>query len=118
MYVSNEIASTVFPLDPQIRYVAVNRHGRIEEMAQSPRWPTHNPEDTDRMEELIVNPVVLELARRRGDLDLGGVRRVVIRYGKQYQVLFPIPGGHVSVGVEPSADVEALADRIQVALGV
>jgi hypothetical protein len=110
------IADALFPLDIDIRYVAVNRGGRIEEMAQSPRWPSHNPEETDRMEELIVNPVVLELARRRGDLDLGGVRRVIIRYGKQYQVLLPIPGGHVSVGVELRADVEAIAEKVQGAL--
>ncbi len=98
------------PLDLGIRYVAVNRGGRIEEMARSPRWPSHNPEDTDRME-LIVNRVVLDLARRRGDLDLGGVRRMIIRYGKQYQLLVPIAGGHVSVGVELTADVERWPGR-------
>jgi hypothetical protein len=114
--VSSEIANALFPIDPDIRYVAVNRGGRIEEMAQSPRWPSHNPGETDRMEELIVNPVVLELARRRGDIDLGGVRRVVIRYGTLYQVLVPIPGGHVSVGVELRADVEGVADKIEAAL--
>jgi hypothetical protein len=114
--VTDRIAPRLFPLDPGIRYVAVNRGGRIVEMEQRPEFPSNNPVETDRMEELIVNPIVLEAARRRGDLDLGGVRHVIIRYGKQYQAIFPFGGGHVSVGVELSADVARLAERVSEAL--
>ena len=107
-----KLSPRLFPLDPDIRYVAVNQAGTIVEMEQRPDWPSYNAPETDRMEEFIVNPVVLELAKRRGDLDLGGIRYVVIRYGMQYQLLLPYKAGHVSVGVELKADVISIANRI------
>jgi hypothetical protein len=94
-----KLSDRLFRLDPRIRYVAVNRKGRIEEMTRSPRHPSLNPAESDRMEELIVNPVVLQLAARRGNLDMDGIRYVVIRYGTQYQLLMPYREGHLSVGV-------------------
>ena len=106
------LAPTLFLLDDGIRYVAVNQRGRIVEMTQNPRRPSHNPHDTDRMEELLVNPAVLELTRRRGELDLDGIRYVVIRYGPQYQLLFPYRQGHLSVGLELTVDPVAVAGLI------
>jgi hypothetical protein len=113
---SPRLAPRLFALDPRIRYVAVNRAGAIAEMEQAAAWPTSNAHETDRMEELIVNPVVLEAVRRRGNLDLQGVRHVTIRYGTLYQVVVPIEDGHVSVGVEPSADVERIAGMVEEAV--
>ncbi len=113
---ARRLAPQIFAVDPRIRYVAVNRSGSIAEMEQAAAWPTANAPETDRMEELIVNPVVLEAVRRRGNLDLGGVRHVTIRYGALYQVIVPIENGHVSVGVDPSADVESIAEGIERAL--
>jgi hypothetical protein len=106
------IAAQLFPLDPGIRYVAVNQGGQIVEMKQKPGRPSHNPPETDRLEELLVNPTLLELARRRGELDLDGIRFVVIRYGPQYQLLFPYRDGHVSIGVELTADVTLVAQKV------
>jgi len=81
---TEKLSDRLFHLDSRIRYVAVNQNGRIEEMTQSPQHPSLNPAESDRIEELIVNPVVLELAARRGNLDMDGIRYVVIRYGTQY----------------------------------
>lgn len=106
------ISTQLFELDPNIRYVAVNQKGQIVEMEQSPRWPSYNPADTDRMEELMVNPVVLDLVSRRGNLDLDGIRYVVVRYGLQYQLLFPFKDGHLSIGVELVADVTGVARKV------
>ena len=113
---SDRLAPRLFPLDPGIRYVAVNQSGKITEMEQRAEWPSHNPPETDFLEELIVSPIVLEATRRRGNLDLDGVRHVIIRYGKQYQAIFPFGEGHVSVGVETSADVAEVANRVSEAL--
>ncbi len=109
----SDIAAQLFGLSPDIRYVAMNQGGRIVEMAQNPRWPSHNPSETDRLEELIVNPMILELTRRRGELDLSGVQFVVIRYGPLYQVLLPYGNGHLSVSVEPGADVIRIAEDVK-----
>jgi hypothetical protein len=102
-------ASDVLALDPGIRYVAINRDGAIAEMLQS--LPSFNPAETDRMEELLVNPVALELFTRRGNLDLGGVRFLIVRYGLQFQVILPCRGGHLSIGVEADGDPVAIAER-------
>lgn len=115
---SEKLSQRLFELEPRIRYVAVNQNGVIVEMEQSPAHPTYNPHETDRMEELLVNPIVLELARRRGMIDMDGIRYVVIRYGTQYQLLLPYREGHVSVGVELEDDPREIASRIAAELGL
>lgn len=105
-----KISSALFELDPGIRYVAVNQGGEIVEMEQ--RLPSFNPVDTDRMEELLVNPTVLNITKRRGDLDLDGVRFVLIRYGLQYQAIFNYREGHVSVGIELGSNAVEVVERV------
>jgi hypothetical protein len=61
------------------------------------------------MEQLIVSPVVLELAARRGNLDMGGIRYVIIRYGTQY--LMPYQEDHLSIGVKLRNDPWRLLPR-------
>ena len=109
---SEKLSAQLFELEPKIRYVAVNQNGTIVEMEQSPQHPTYNPHETDRMEELIVNPVVLDIARRRGNIDMDGIRYVVIRYGSQYQLLMPYKEGHLSIGVELADDPIEIARRV------
>ncbi len=110
------LAPLLFSLDPGVRCVAVNQGGAIREMEQRAGYPTLNSHETDRMEELIVNPIVLEATRRRGNLDLDGVRHVTIRYGTLFTVIFPYEDGHVSIGVSLGADVEAIAEKVAAAL--
>ena len=109
---SDSIATALFALEPNIRYVAVNQGGTIVEMQQSPKYSTLNPHETDRIEELIVNPVVLEITRRRGNLDMDGIRYVVIRYGTMYQLIMPYKNGHLSVGIESTADPHQTARKV------
>jgi hypothetical protein len=113
---TTHLSSTLFALEPKIRYVAVNQNGQIVEMEQSAAHPSYNPPESDRIEELVVNPVVLELAARRGNIDMDGVRYVVIRYGTQYQVLLPYQKGHLSIGVELHDDPVEIAGKVIAAL--
>ena len=110
------IAATLFALDPHIRYVAVTLDDRIVEMEQSPNWPSANTSESDRMEELLVNPTVLDLVRRRGQIDLDGVQFVLIRYGALFQLVLPYRGGHVSVGIEPGPGVIEIVEKCTGAL--
>jgi hypothetical protein len=109
---AERIAAQLFALEPKIRYVAVNQAGAILEMEQSPAHPTYNPHETDRIEELVVNPIVIEITRRRGNLDMDGIRYVVIRYGTQYQLLMPYKDGHLSLGVELEDDPHEIAKTV------
>ena len=106
------LGSALFAHDARLRYVAVNQRGQVTEMTQNPLHPSTNPTETDRMEELIVNPVVLELTGRRGNLDLGGVRYVIVRYGTQYQLLMLYRQGHLSVGINLADDPIDIANTI------
>ncbi len=109
---NDKISRRLFDLDANIRYVAVNQNERIIEMEQNPKRPSLNPTETDRMEELIVNPIILELVRRRGNLDMQGIRHVIIRYGTMYELIFPYKDGHLSIGLELKADPTEVADKV------
>lgn len=56
--------------------------------------------------------VILEAASWRGNLDLDGVRYVLICYGLQYQVIIPYREGHVSIGINLSDDPVEIAEKI------
>ena len=109
---SEKISARLFDLDSNIRYVAINQRGLIVEMEQNPKRPSLNPTETDRMEELIVNPIILELAQRRGNLDMDGMRYVIVRYGTMYELIFPFKDGHLSIGLELSANPTEAAQSI------
>ena len=64
------------------------------------------------MEELIVNPTVFNITKRRGDLDLEGVNFVLIKYGLQYQAIFNYRDGHVSVGIELVSNAISIVNNI------
>jgi hypothetical protein len=51
-----------------------------------------------------------------GNLDMDGIRHVIIRYGTQYQLLMPYQEGHLSVGVEKQDDPVEISAKIAAAL--
>lgn len=67
----------IFALSPTIHYVALYRSGELQS-CQSDAVAGASAAEADRYEELFVNPVLLKLARQRGDLDCGGARFVVV----------------------------------------
>lgn len=93
-------------LFPDVRYVAVYQGGVLRSR-ERPGLSGASAGESDKYEELIVNPAVLTLVRQRGNIDCGGVRWVVIRYGNFFQCVFPVGDGHVSVALEPGADLGA-----------
>ncbi len=105
----------VFAVSPDVRYVAVYRGGALRSR-QRPGIANASAGESDRYEELIVNPTVLTAVRQRGNIDCGGMRFVVVRYGSFFELVQPLRDGHLSVGIGPDADVMALARRIR-ALG-
>ena len=93
----------VLNLGSDIRYAAVYHNGELSSGQKS------SPEnasalESDKYEELIVNPTLLKLVQQRGDIDCGGAQFVVIRYGNFFELVRPIKDGHISVGVELSAN--------------
>lgn len=111
-----ELIERLFALSPEVRYVAVYRDGKLE-TRERPGIAAASAAESDRYEEIIVNPTLLKLVTQRGEIDCGGVQFVVIRYGNFFQTVFPVKGGHVSVGLEPSADPPSIVRRVRELLG-
>lgn len=104
----------LFDLSPDIRYVAIYRNGALVS-SERPGLAHTSASESDRYEELIVNPTLLKLVTQRGDIDCGGAEFVLIRYGNFFEYVRPIAGGHASVGIEPGAEplrVAAVIDRV------
>ena len=86
---------------------------------------SHEPSDasnrseseSDRYEELFVNPGQLRLASARGKLDCGGLEYLIVRYGHFYQLVMPFSGGHISMCFEPESDpiehVQAVKNTVE-----
>ncbi len=102
----------LFALGREVRYVAVYRKGRLQ-MRQRPGLAGASSSESDKYEELIVNPTLLKLVTQRGEIDCGGVKFVVIRYGNFFQTVFPMPDGHVGVGLETTANPPDFVWRIR-----
>jgi len=108
----NNIFKQIFAVSEQIRYVALYQNGGLE-MSSRPGLENASAAESDKYEELIVNPALLTLTRQRGEIDCGGLNFLLIRYGNFFQFIRPFGGGHVSVCFVPEAGVLSLFDRLE-----
>ncbi len=92
-----------FEISGDIRYVAVYDQ---EELVTKQRGNIDNASagESDKYEELLVNPALIKLVSQRGNIDCGGFKYLVIRYGHFFVLLFPCRNGHVNFGTEPGKD--------------
>jgi len=101
----------VFDVSPDIRYVAIHRDGKLASSSRRDLAGASS-EESDKYEELLVNPTLVTLLSQRGNIDCGGLRYVLIRYGNFFQLVMPIAHGHLSVGIERSTDPLSLVPGI------
>ncbi len=101
----------VFAVSPAVRYVAIYRNGTLSSH-QRPGIANASAGESDKYEELIVNPTLITLLRQRGEIDCGGLDYALVRYGNFLELVVPLGDGHLSVGVEPDADAAFVADAI------
>jgi hypothetical protein len=94
---------SIFKLSDSIRYVAVYKNGQLESKSKSNTIGASGSE-SDRYEELLVNPTLLKLASQRGNIDCGGLDYILVRYGNFFQFVLPESWGHVSVCIEANTD--------------
>ncbi len=102
----------LFAVSTCVRYVAIYRNGILESRVR-PGLANASSSESDKYEELIVNPVLLTLVRQRGDIDCAGAAYVIVRYGNFFEYVQPIANGHISVGLETCADPVLLAGGMQ-----
>jgi hypothetical protein len=107
-----QLIAEIFSLSADIRYVAAYLDGELTS-ASKPGATGASSSESDKYEELIVNPTLLTLVKQRGDIDCGGVRYVLVRYGNFYQLVMPFRNGHMSICIEPHADPLRLVEPVQ-----
>jgi len=102
----------IFGVANEVRYVAIYIDDKLIS-SERPGIENTSSSESDKYEELIVNPTLLKLVTQRGNIDCGGAKYVIIRYGNFYELVMPVKNGHVSVGMELSADVMKIVEAIQ-----
>src|SRR5215510_579959 len=102
----------IFALSPYIRYVAIYKDDKLIS-SERPGIANTSSSESDKYEELIVNPTLLKLVTQRGNIDCGGAEYVIIRYGSFYEFVMPIKNGHVSVGIEEHSNIMEITNKIQ-----
>jgi hypothetical protein len=102
----------IFSLSQNIRYVAIYRDGKLETKSKEGTVDASGSE-SDRYEELLVNPTLLTLAAQRGNIDCGGLDYLIIRYGNFFQFVLPTSWGHVSVCIEKDADPVTIGLKVK-----
>jgi hypothetical protein len=107
-----KLLDAIIESSPTIRYAALHLGGGeplIRERQGSPRTSA----ESERWDELVVNPVLVELASRRGDVDCDGLDYLVVRYRRFFNLVLPLDGGHLSVVLDPDADPLPLISPIR-----
>jgi hypothetical protein len=98
----DQLIDALLALSPDVRYVAI-RQGAELVLRERAGLAGASGAESDRYEELLVNPTLLTLTTQRGNIDAGGLRYVLVRYGNFFQFVLPVPGGQVSIALEPRA---------------
>jgi len=106
------LKNQIFSISDNIRYVAIYANDKLFS-GERPSIKNTSSSESDKYEELIVNPTLLKLVIQRGNIDCGGVEYVIIKYGSFFEFVMPIKNGHVSVGIEPHSDIMEITNKIQ-----
>ena len=107
-----KIIQELFKFSKNIRYVAIYSNSDLIFEQKEAVNTSASSGETDRFEELLVNPTLLTLATQRGNIDCGGLNYLIIGYGNFYQLVKSIPKGHISICLEKETDLNNLPEEI------
>ena len=107
----NKIIEDLFFFFIDVRYVAIYTDNELV-YKQKQQTLDNSSLDTDKYEELLVNPTLLTTARQRGNIDCGGLRFLIVGYGNFYQLVKEIKNGHISICLEKSVDLTNIPEKI------
>jgi hypothetical protein len=102
----------IFSISEDIRYVAIYREGKLRSRSKGDTQGASSSE-SDRYEELLVNPILLKAASQRGNIDCGGLDYLLVKYGNFFQFILPVSWGHVSVCVEKHANPISIGQKVK-----
>ena len=113
---TKDLLAEVLGISEHVRYVAVYDSDNLS-IRQRSDIQNVSSNESDKYEELLVNPTLIKLASQRGNIDCGGLEYFIIRYGNFFVLLTPCKSGHVNIGVEPDQDPFLLIEPLNALLG-
>ena len=108
---TNQIIDDLFNFLLEIRYVAIYQNAELT-FKQRKQTSDSSSSETDKYEELLVNPTLLTIARQRGNIDCGGLRFIILGYGNFYQLVKEIKNGQISICLEKNVDLTIVPEKI------
>jgi hypothetical protein len=110
---SKELINALLKQFEEIRYVAVYSLNQLfTKQRNNEPIETPSSSESDRYEELLVNPTLLKLASQRGNIDCGGLDYILIKYGNFFQLVYEIDEGHISICLDKATDINILPAEI------
>ncbi len=106
-----KVIESCFAASPNVRYVAAYLGGEVG-LRSRDDVQLLGSNESDQYEEIIVNPTLIKLLTQRGNIDCGGFRHAVARYGLFTALVYPVPDGHVTVSFELDASLDDEIPRI------
>jgi len=101
----------ILAISPHVRYVAIYQDGSLKSRQRS-GVADPSASESDKYEELFVNPTLLKCATQRGEVDCGGLRFIIVGYGHFHQLMMPIRAGHVSVCFDQNCNPLDFTSRV------
>lgn len=111
MIYKNNIIDSLFKSFDKVRYAAIYKENDLL-FKQRRGLDNDSAAETDKFEELLVNPALLTIAKQRGDIDCGGLNFIIIGYGNFYQLIKNVKGGHISICLAQDSDLTILPNQI------
>ena len=106
-----DILESLLGFSNEIRYAALYKNSELF-TKEKRTGGHHSAAESDQYEELLVNPALLKLASQRGNIDCGGLRYMIIGYGNFFQLVKEVNGGHISICVQKTANLNELPEQI------
>ena len=103
--------SELFDNFSNIRYVAVYQNDELI-LKQRDGVENSSSNNTDKFEELLVNPTLLKLATKRGNIDCGGLDYLIIKYGNFFQLIKQVDKGHISISLDKETNINTIPIKI------
>jgi len=108
----NKLIDKLFETSDSIRYVAIYHDNELTSKQRTELTDTSDSE-SDKYEELFVNPTILKIAGQRGRLDCGGLNFVIIKYGNFFQLIREFSDGHISICIDKEENPIELEKKIK-----
>lgn len=110
----HNLIDKIFEVSDSIRYVAIYQDSELISKQRADLANT-SASESDKYEELFVNPTILKIAGQRGRLDCGGLDYIIIKYGNFYQMIREFKNGHISICIDKQSnpiDLESLINDL------